>query len=101
MSSRASRDSTSSRPSKHSSRPATQPSSVEPVSRRASRIITVTISVPTTAEATRQPNGVIPKTCSPSAISHFPASGCTTMLGPSVHRPVSRPARIFSLASET
>jgi hypothetical protein len=74
---------------------------VEPVSRRASRIITATIRVPTTAEATRQPNGVIPKTSSPRAISHFPASGCTTMLGESVHSPVSRPARIFSLASET
>ena len=61
MSSRASRESTSCMPSKHISRPATRPSSVERVTRRASRIITITISDPTTAEETRQPNGVIPK----------------------------------------
>ena len=57
MSSSASRDSTNWSPSKHSSRPADQPSSVEPVSRRTSRPITSTIREPTTAEAIRQPRG--------------------------------------------
>ena len=36
--------------------------------------------------AIRQPNGVIPKILSPSAISHLPTSGCTTMLAPVVDR---------------
>ena len=75
MSSSASRESTKCSPSKHSSSPATQPSAVEPVSRRASRHITSTISEPTTAAAMRQPNGSIPKACSPSAISHLPDLG--------------------------
>ena len=61
MSSSASRDITNCRPSKQSSSPATQPSRVEPVSRRASRTITTTIRAPTTAEANRQPNGVHPE----------------------------------------
>ncbi len=101
MSSSASRDSTNSSPSKVSSSPATTPSSVDPVSRRASRTSTVTMSVPTTAEAMRQPNGSIPKRCSPSAISHFPTSGCTIIVGGSVHRPESRPSRMRWLASST
>jgi len=49
------RDCTCDSPSQISSTPATPPSSVEPVSRRTSRIITSTISVPTTALAIRQP----------------------------------------------
>ena len=101
MSSSASRDSTNCSPSKHSSSPATTPSSVEPVIRRASRTITATISVPTTAEATRHPNGSIPNRCSPNPMSHFPVSGWTTMLGWSVHRFVRWPARIFSSALST
>ena len=98
MSSRASRESTNCRPSKHSSRPATRPSSVEPVIRRASRNITSTISEPTTAEATRQPNGSIPKAFSPSAISHLPTSGWTTIEAVSFHSPSGWPARIVALA---
>ena len=74
---------------------------MERVTRRASRIITSTISDPTTAEAIRQPNGVIPKTLSPSAISHLPTSGCTTMFGSPVHRSAVRPARICSFAFST
>ena len=101
MSSRASRDSTSCRPSKHSSRPATHPSIVEPVSRRASRHITRTMSDPTTAAETRQPNGSIPNACWPSAISHLPTSGCTVIDGSPSHRPVVVPPRIFSFALST
>ncbi len=101
MSSSASRDSTNSRPSKQSSSPATQPSRVEPVSRRASRIITATISVPTTADAIRQPNGSMPNRCSPSPMIHLPVSGCTTMLGELVHSPSRWPARILAFASST
>ena len=95
MSSSASRDSTRCRPSKHISSPATRPSRVERVTRRASRIITSTISEPTTAAATRHPNGSSRTRCSPSAISHLPTSGCTTMLGVPVQRPSVCPARIL------
>ena len=101
MSSSASRDSTNWSPSKQSSSPATQPSSVEPVSRRASRIITATIRLPTTADATRQPNGSIPNIASPRPMSHLPVSGCTTMLGELVQRPSRWPARILSFAPST
>ena len=82
--------------------PATQPSSVEPVRRRTSRISTSTISDPATAAAIRQPNGSIPNAFSPSAISHLPTSGCTTIDGLSCHTPeVVRPSRIRSLALST
>ena len=101
MSSSASRESTKCRPSKQSSSPATQPRTVEPVSRRASRHITTTISAPTTAEAIRQPNGSIPKKCSPAAISHLPTSGCTIRDGSSFQMPLVVPSRIFSFASPT
>ena len=101
MSSSASRDSTNCRPSKHISSPATQPSSVEPVSRRASRTRTATISVPTTAAITRQPNGSIPNICSPSPMIHLPTSGCTIMLGESVQRPFRSPFRIRLSAPST
>ena len=77
------------------------PSSVDRVTRLASRIITITISDPTTADETRQPNGVIPKTLSPSAMIHFPTSGCTTMLGTPVQSPSVWPARICSFALST
>jgi hypothetical protein len=100
-SSSASLESTSWSPSKHISRPATRPSIVDRVTRRARRIITSTISATVTAEATRQPKGVIPKTPSPRPMSHFPISGCTTMLGVSVQRPVVRPSRIWSFALST
>ena len=42
--------------------------------------------------------GVIPKVCSPSAMSHLPTSGWTTMFGMPFQRPVVWPARISSLA---
>ena len=101
MSSSASRDSTSCRPSKVSSSPATQPRAVEPVSLRASRHITSTISDPTTAAAMRQPNGSIPKAFSPSAISHLPTSGWTIIDGESFQTPVVVPSRICAFASPT
>jgi len=78
-----------------------QPSRVEPVSRRTSRIITSTIRVPTTAAETRQPNEFIPKKCSPAAMTHLPTSGCTTMLGVSVNRPSTSPRRMRGLALST
>jgi hypothetical protein len=101
MSSSANRDITKCSPSKVSSSPAVQPSSSDPVSRSMSRTITRTISVPTTAEATRQPNESMPNAASPSAISHFPTSGCTIMLGRSVKMSARSPARIFSFALST
>ncbi len=101
MSSSASRLSTNCRPSRLSSSPATRPSAVEPVIRRASRHITRIISAPITADATRQPNGSIPKAFSPSAISHLPTSGCTIIEGSPVHCPVVVPSRILSLAPST
>ena len=85
--------------------PAMPPMSVERVSRRAMRTVSSTASVPTTAIATRQPNGVSPKAYSPSAMVHLPTGGWTTNAGFSVktsrsrHAPV--PLRIFSLASST
>ncbi len=82
-----------------SSSPATQPSIVDPVSRRTSRHSTSTISAPTTAEAIRQPKGSMPKAFSPRAISHLPTSGWTTIDGLSSHRPVVVPSRIASLTS--
>ncbi len=70
--------STNSRPSSAISRPARQPSSVERVIRR---VILATIridSVPTTATAKRQPNGVSPNSHSPTAIIILPSGGCAT-----------------------
>ena len=89
MSSSASRESTSCRPSSDSSSPATRPSTVEPVTRRTKRHISSTISAPTTAEAIRQPAGSIPNTLMPTAISHLPTSGWTIIDGPSWNRPVT------------
>ncbi len=101
MSSSASRESTRCIPSKHSSSPATHPRAVDPVSRRARRTITRTISAPTIAEAIRQPNGSIPNAFSPRAISHFPASGCTMNDGSSAQIPVVRPSRTSLSALST
>ena len=81
MSSSASRESTSCRPSSDSSSPATTPSIVEPVIRRAKRHITSTMSEPTTAAETRQPKGSMPNALMPSAISHLPTSGWTIISG--------------------
>ena len=52
--------STNSRPSSESSSPAVQPSSVDRVSRRATRHMTRIASVPMSAGATRQPSEVSP-----------------------------------------
>ena len=98
MSSRAIRESTKCMPSKHSSRPATTPSRVEPVIRRTRRTNTTTISEPTTAAAMRQPNGSMPKAFSPSPISHFPKSGWTAIEALSFHSPSGFPARIAAFA---
>ena len=78
MSRIAVRLSTSSRPSSDISKPATQPSSVERVIRRVIRAVIKIASVPTTATANRQPNGVSPNIHSPTAISTLPSGGCTT-----------------------
>ncbi len=77
MSSSAIRDITKASPSKVSSRPAMPPTSVERETRRTSRIVTSTSSVPKTSEAKRQPKEFIPNSCSPPAISHLPTGGCT------------------------
>lgn len=58
------------------------PSRVERVIRRATRARISTDSVPITAEANRQPKGVMPNIHSPMAISHFPAGGWATKLPP-------------------
>ena len=68
---------TNSRPSSDSSRPATQPSRVDRVIRRATRHMTRTASDPNSAGATRQPSGVSPNSASPTAIRYLPTSGCT------------------------
>ncbi len=70
--------STNSRPSSDSSSPAVQPSSVDRVSRRATRHITRIASVPKSAGAKRQPSVVSPKSHSPTAMSSLPTSGWTT-----------------------
>ena len=101
MSSSARRESTSWSPSIDSSSPATRPSTVEPVTRRTRRHITSTISAPTSAEAKRQPDGSIPKSSIPPAISHLPTSGWTIIDGPSCHSPVTSPLRIVLSASST
>ena len=41
-------------------------------------------SVPRTATAKRQPNGVAPNRASPPAITHLPNGGCTTYSGTSL-----------------
>ena len=74
---------------------------VEPLTRRTKRHITSTISAPTTAAAMRQPKGSMPNPFSPSAISHLPTSGCTTIDGSLVHSPPAWPSRIVLSASST
>ncbi len=75
MSSIAVRLMTNSSPSAASSRPATQPSTVEPVIRRAILAVIKMASVPATAAANRQPNGVSPNIPSPAAIRILPSGG--------------------------
>ena len=72
------RDSTNSSPSRDIRIPATQPSSVERVIRRAIRQISRMASEPNTALANRQPKEFSPNIHSPTAISSLPTSGCTT-----------------------
>ena len=72
------RESTNSRPSRDISSPATQPSRVDRVIRRAIRHISKMASEPNTALANRQPNEFRPNSHSPAAMSSLPTSGCTT-----------------------
>jgi hypothetical protein len=68
MSSIAVRLMTNSRPSRASSKPATQPSKSEPVIRRVIRASIRMDADPATATATLHPNGVRPNSHSPAAI---------------------------------
>ena len=78
MSRIAVRDSTSSRPSKAISSPATQPSSVERVIRRTIRASSRIDSDPISATENRHPNGVSPNSHSPTAIISLPSGGWAT-----------------------
>ena len=84
MSSSAVRLITNSRPSTASSRPATQPSSVDRVIRRAIRAVIRIESEPTTQAANRHPNGLSPNIHSPAAIMIFPNGGWATNSPPEV-----------------
>ena len=75
MSSSAVRDITNSSPSSASSSPATHPSSVDRVIRRAVRARIKIAKDPATATANRHPNGVSPNTHSPPAIKILPERG--------------------------
>ena len=72
------RDSTNSRPSSDMSRPATQPSRVDLVIRRAIRHISRMASEPNTALKNLQPYESSPNIASPTAMISLPSSGCTT-----------------------
>ena len=78
MSSSAVRDITNSSPSSASSSPATHPSRVERVIRRATRARIRIASDPATATANRHPNGFSPNAHSPPAMRIFPNGGWTT-----------------------
>ena len=78
------RDITKCEPSNARRNAATQPSAVDPNSRRATRPTTRIDRVPTRATENRQPQPEPePSSHSPAAMSHLPAGGCTTM-SPSV-----------------
>ncbi len=81
MSSIATRLWTNSIPSRENSSPASPPSRVERSTRRESRTMTSTATVPATAEEKRQPNGVLPNRSMPAAIIHLPSGGWTTKSG--------------------
>ena len=51
------------------------------------------------AAENRHPSGVMPNIHSPAAIIHLPASGCTTLLGPSAKMPSVEPALMMLSAS--
>ena len=96
-------DSTNSRPSRAISSPATQPSRVERVIRRAMRHISRMASDPNTALENRQPKELSPNSHSPTAMSSLPTSGWTTYSPQplplqAANRPVVCPCRIRSLA---
>ena len=57
--------------------PATNVHSAEPNNSCARTAVSVTTSVPASAEVTRQPRGFIPKALIPIAICHLPSGGCT------------------------
>ncbi len=97
MSSSAVRLITSSSPSRASSSPATQPSMVDLVIRRAIRAVIRMASEPTTATENRQPNGVSPNSHSPTAMRILPSGGCTTS-SPPVARMFVLPWRSSALA---
>ncbi len=98
------RDSTNSRPSSAISSPATQPSSVDLVMRRAIRHISRMASDPNTALENRQPSEFRPNSHSPTAMSSLPTSGCTTYSPQPVPLQAAKmlvcPAWIRSLALE-
>ncbi len=82
LSSRPVRDITKLRPSTDISRPASPAHSALPNMRYASSATMTTVSVPTVADATRQPNASNPKAFSPRPIIHLPSGGW-------VHEPTS------------
>ena len=74
------------------------PIRVDRETRRTSRVSTRTSSVPKISGPTRQPTEVIPKKCSPAAISHLPSCGCT-MNDEALFITSGFPAMILALAS--
>lgn len=86
------------RPSTASSRPATQPSSVDRNSRRPMRASMTTVATPHSATAMRQPNGSMPNTSMPWPMMNLPTGGCTTNDG-SFRKTSRSPFRMRSLAS--
>ncbi len=100
MSSSAVRLITNSSPSSASSRPATQPSRVDRVIRRAIRASIRIDREPTTATAKRQPNGFSPNIHSPTAIMILPMGGWATNSPPRVNMCGSpRASSAFRLAA--
>ena len=91
MSSIAVRLMTSSRPSRASSRPATQPSKSEPVIRRVIRASINMDADPATAAATLHPIGLRPNAHSPRAICTFPNGGCAENTPPGRKMSVALP----------
>ena len=99
-SSSAIRDITKCRPSRASSVPATQPSMVEPVSRRTSRHITQHHQrADRPRRRTANPAASYRTSTRRPAIIHLPASGWTTLLGPSAKMPSVEPELMILSAS--
>ena len=57
-----------------------------------------TDNVPISATMKRQPNGFIPNSHSPTAITHLPPGGCTTYEGLPAKTSLKSPARMRWLA---